>query len=233
MHPGCAGNSAYGIGAARAQFLLDTVSLSDNARRTINMKKLSINDQGAERNPSTIAHCLMGALCLLFVAAAISMPACHRQAAGIDYSKPCPLSASYSSLDDLGRATVKALNDNNANELEALMVTEQEYRDVIWPRNWYAGHQPDPKGFTWQDAWQSNAASVDGAIQRVLSEFGGERLVFQKTIVADTTIVLPQKTIYRDVRISVTAPDREQQFRFLNVVQEVEGRFKVVAFHNP
>ncbi|HEY3294537.1 MAG TPA: hypothetical protein VGL38_03805 [bacterium] len=141
------------------------------------------------------------------------------------------LSQGYRSLNDLGRAAVQALNDTSADELAQLMVTEPEFRDVIFART------PDSlkAGLPWNEAWLMNVSDSHLAIRRKLESLGGQNLRFIRTFVGDSTAttVFPGKTTYRNVIIVAEKPDDGQQiqFRFMNVVAMVGGRCKVVAFH--
>jgi hypothetical protein len=139
------------------------------------------------------------------------------------------LTNGFPSLDALGRAAVQALNDSSESALQGLMVTESEFRDVIFART------PDSlkAGLPCEQAWLFNVSDSRLAIRRKLESFGGKHLRFVKTFVADTTLRYPGKTVFRNVMIVAENPGDGQQvpFRFLNVVGMVGGRCKVVAFH--
>lgn len=140
---------------------------------------------------------------------------------------PCPFDVCYASLDDLGRSTVRALNDGDTLSLWKLAVTEAEFRDVIWPRT------PNHNGLNWEYAWSMNFYDARKAINRVLDELGGQKLSYVGVELGDTTVVVyPEKRTYHNVLTVADRPDGERiKFRFLNVVQEVNGWYKVVAFH--
>jgi hypothetical protein len=139
------------------------------------------------------------------------------------------LSNSFPSLTALGEATVKALNDSSAEELFKLMVTEHEFRDVIFART------PDSlkAGLPVEQAWSWNVETSGLAISRKLEALGGRHFHFLSASVKDTTTVFPGKTTYRNVMIKAENSENGKQveFRFLNVVAMVGGRCKVVAFH--
>jgi hypothetical protein len=188
-------------------------------------------DMGRRR----LGRCLMVICLTAALAAALLWDGCAPARAkfddGTDPHSPdsALLSNGFRSLDELGRATVKALNDSSAEELAKLLVTRDEFRDVIFART------PDSlkAGLTWDHAWFLNAEDDNLAIRRKLDALGGKNLTFVRTTVKDTTTVFPGKTTYRNVIISAVNPANGQpvEFRFLNVVAMVGGRCKAVAFH--
>ena len=201
------------------------------------MKCTSKMTQVSGENQGCLACCLMEILLrmVLIAAIAIAVASCspnHERAN--DGTNPMSadsglLSGGYPSLAALGAATVKALNDSSSDELQKLMVTEQEFRDVIFART------PDSlkAGLPVEQAWNWNVETSDLAIHRKLQSYGGKHLHFLSATVRDTTTVFPGKTTYRNVMIAAEDPDdgKQVQFRFLNVVAMVGGRCKVVAFH--
>jgi hypothetical protein len=143
-------------------------------------------------------------------------------------AKPCPFDHSYASLDDLGRTAVKALNEGDTLGLWNLSVTEAEFRDVIWPRT------PDHMGMEWTWAWRQNLMDAYTAIDRATDRYGKRNLSYVGVQLADTVVVVyPEKKTYHSVLTIAQMPDGDViKFRFMNVVQEVDGWYKVVAFHD-
>jgi hypothetical protein len=184
-----------------------------------------------------LARCLMGIVLLIAMTAALLATSCSANREKIDDGTN-PMSADsgllsngFLSLDALGQAAVNGLNHGSYDELRKLMVTKEEFRDVIFPRT------PEKlrSGMTWEDGWMRNDFDSESAINRVLGGYGGKNLHFLYTHVRDSTetSVFPGKTTWRDVRIVAEMPGAEKpiNLRFLNVVQMVGGRCKVVAFH--
>jgi len=197
------------------------------------MIKTSKLTQGAKENPEFLAHSLREMLFLIVIG--LLMISCSesriRPNDGTD-----PLSADssllaggFTSLDALGRATVKALNDSSGEGLQKLLVTEQEFRDVIFAR------MPDSlkAAMPWEHAWLMNTTDSRVAIRRKLDDLGARKLRFVRTEVRDTTTVFTGMTLYRNVIVVAEKPEdgTQMEFRFLNVVAAVGGRCKVVVFH--
>ena len=191
--------------------------------------------QSAGESQRCLVHCLMGIALLITLGTALLTASCSANREKFD-DGTSPMSADsnllsngYPSVAALGEATVKALSDSSADELHKLMVTRQEFRDVIFART------PDSlkAGLPEEQAWQWNLDGSDLAIHRKLEALGGRHLHFVKATVRDTVTVFPGKTTYRNVIITAEKADdgRQVEFRFLNVVAMVGGRCKVVAFH--
>jgi hypothetical protein len=199
------------------------------------MKRISKMTRVSGESQECLARCLMGTVFIILLTASFLMISCSLSRNRInDGTDPMSadsglLSNGFLSLDDLGRATIKALNDSSAEELAALLVTEKEFRDVIFART------PDSlkAGMPVEQAWLWNSADSKVAIERKLDKFGKRDFRFVKAAVQDTTTVFPGKTTYRNVMLTVENRNNGQQieFRFLNVVAMVGGRCKVVAFH--
>jgi hypothetical protein len=163
---------------------------------------------------------------MLFVSSVLS--ACQSPRVIPTPSKHCPFAHQYRSIDELGRATVDALNRGDTLALWNLSVTEREFKEIIWPRT------PEHGGAEVDFMWGLNAADAPGAVYGVLDRQGRRNLRFERTWLADTTVVVyPEKKTYHNVMISAVDPHGDKRdFRFLNVVQEVDGWFIVVAFHD-
>jgi hypothetical protein len=167
----------------------------------------------------------------LLSAIAVAGLSCRKTAtavdsAAMDYRRPGALFAAYASLDDLGQAVVKALNDSSAAGLWALSVTETEFRDIVFPRT------PNSAGMPWDYIWQMNLMDDISAVYSRLEEYGGQNLTFLRTHLADTAVVVyPGKRTYHDVILVVATPEGAQkEIKFLSTVAEIDGRFKAVVF---
>jgi hypothetical protein len=199
------------------------------------MNNISNTTQVSGESRGCLACCLMGVLAACLLAAGILSASCSMSRDKFDDgTNPMSadsnlLSSGFPSLAALGEATVKALNDSSADELFKLMVTEREFRDVIFART------PDSlkAGLPVEQAWKWNVSESGLAISRKLIALGGKHLTFLGATVKDTTTVFPGKTTYRNVAITAENKDDGNviEFRFLNVVAMVGGRCKVVAFH--
>jgi len=206
--------------------------MREKMKRMMNKSNMA---QSAGESQRYLARCLMGIFLLIAVGAALLTESCSANREKFDDgTNPMSrdsglLSNGYPSLATLGEATVKALNDSSFDELDKLMVTPQEFRDVIFART------PDSlkAGLPVEQAWQWNLDTSELAIHRKLEALGAKHLHFLSATVRDTTTVFPGKTTYRNVMIAAETPDngKQVQFRFLNVVAMVGGRCKVVAFH--
>jgi hypothetical protein len=182
-----------------------------------------------------ILLCLAGILILILITSALMLTSCsiHRDKIN-DGTDPLSVDSSllsngFTSLDALGKATIKALNDSSAEALYKILVTEDEFRYAVFART------PDSlkAGLPWDVAWKWNISESEAAINRKLTRFGKKDLEFVGTEVNDKTTVFPGKTTYIDVRINAYDPQKGEaiNLRFLDVVAMIGGHCKVVVFH--
>ena len=178
-----------------------------------------------ENIPRVLAHC--SRVIVLMTGAAGLLLSCHT-GPRIQTTEHAGLSGkSYSSLKKLALATVAALNDSSKAQLSVLQVSFDEYRDAVWSRVPDERHANMPIELAWE--WVERDSRV--AISRTLSDLGGRKLRFLRVYVLDGVQEFPLIRIHRDVRIVATDKYGEtHEFKFLNVVAEIDGRFKVVAF---
>jgi hypothetical protein len=133
----------------------------------------------------------------------------------------------YGSLDDLARATIKAVEDSNETALRELLVSENEFRNVIWI-NMDAG---EVNGITVEKAYGWNVRDAQKAVNRLLYDWGGKPYKLVKAEVLKETRRFERLSVLRGVVITVRDSKGElQQWNLLNVVVEMNGRYKAIAF---
>lgn len=178
-----------------------------------------------ENKPRVFAHY---PLMIWFVAgAAALLLSCHTAPRSTTAEFPGLRGKSYTSLEKLAKATVKALNDSSKAKLNELRVSREEYEHVTWVRVPSELHANVTVDMAWE--WVERDSKV--AARRALNDFGCRGLRFDSVYVLDGVMEFPLIRIHRDVRIVATDRAGEvHDFKLLNVVAEVEGRFKVLAF---
>jgi hypothetical protein len=99
--------------------------------------------------------------------AALLSPACGR-------AKAAPLEYTFASPADLARAMLVALGAKDRPTLEALAVSEREFRERVWPE--LPSSRPErnlPVEYVWGDLFQKS----QGHLRQTLGQHGGRRYV--------------------------------------------------------
>ena len=145
-----------------------------------------------------------------------------------EQSMPSPFrGAAFRSLDELATAALNALQSGRPEALHALRVDREEYRDVIWsriPQDELANIDVETAwGWVERDSWK--------AVGRVITDFGGEKYTLKKTIISKETRVFPQiRVIYGLLVVAVDTQGNEGTIKLMNVVAEIDGYYRVIAF---
>lgn len=145
--------------------------------------------------------------------------------------KVCPFSNPASSPEEIATRMLFALEKKDTTAIWALRVTKAEYDSILWPP--YGNKFGQPPGFS----WSLNCLDSKKAIDRALSDYGGQKLklvrvYFGKGKDIHKEIKAPF-TIWRDFRVVVkNEKGEEEELRYINTVIEMNGGYKVCAFHS-
>jgi hypothetical protein len=141
------------------------------------------------------------------------------------------LSGGASSLDELLKDFVDALADNDGRRLEALHVTEDEYRQVILPGSVEPGQPPQTISEEGGDYfWDLLSTKSAYHRQGILRQYGGRRY---EIVDASWRKGIRDWAGYRAYqRLELTLRDEEGKELVLETgsVAEVRGRFKFISF---
>lgn len=144
-------------------------------------------------------------------------------------SKEPPLPHMQPSMEALAATVVQALADSNVDLLYDLVVTKDEYRDVVWANL-------DPKeinGLPMEDAWLWNARDIDKAVGRFSSDYAHQDMQLIRVSPPRETRVRNEIKVHRGNWIEVAVRDQpEETWRLLNVVLEYKGWYKVIAYND-
>jgi len=143
-------------------------------------------------------------------------------------TKECPLVNPSGSPEEVARRFLAALEAEDTTALWDLRVTEIEYKKLIWPAYQKIGY-----GLSDQP-WFINRMDADKAIGRALGEFGGKKLKLVRAYFAKgQDEQIGEFKIWRDFRIVVRNEEgEEEELRYINTVIEMNGGYKVVAYHS-
>lgn len=156
--------------------------------------------------------------CLLILALAI-VPSC---------GGPPPPSDSQDSAAALLREVLTAIARRDRVRLEALAITEQEFRDHVWERLPAARPERNlPMSYVWGDLHQKSAASLS----RTLSVHGGQRLELLAVEFDDAARSYGPFAVHGGTRVRVrTAAGAVEDVRVCGSLLEMGGRWKVFSY---
>jgi hypothetical protein len=145
--------------------------------------------------------------------------------------KICPFSNAASSPEEIAQRMLSALEKSDTTAMWALRVSKAEFDSILWPP--YGNKYNQPPGF----AWSLNSLDSKKAIERALDELGGQKLKLVKVYFGmgkdiHKGIKAPF-TIWRDFRVvAQNEKGEEVEIRYINTVIEMNGGYKVAAFHS-
>jgi len=138
------------------------------------------------------------------------------------------LADSHESPEALTRAVLIAMERKDTNALNALALSEQEFRAHVWPE--LPASRPErnlPFSYVWGDLHQKSEARL----AQTLALHGGAKYSLTAVRFRGETTVYPSYRVHRESEIAVRDPqNREQNVRLFGSVIEKAGRFKVFSY---
>ncbi len=138
-----------------------------------------------------------------------------------------PLTHDYPSADSLARAVLGALASKDRASLDALALSEQEFRDLVWPD--LPASRPErnlPFSYVWGDLRQKSQSGLSAT----LSAHGGKPYeLVRVTFKGDTPYA--NYRVHRDATFRVTiASGEEVDLRVCGSMLEKDGAWKVFSY---
>lgn len=139
-----------------------------------------------------------------------------------------PLATSQGSPEALAGALLDAFAERDRAALEALALTEQEFREIVWPELPAARPERNlPFSFVWGDLKQKSDASL-GAL---LAEHGGRRFSLVSVRATGETTRYDTYQVHRDSLLVVRDPEGAQrELRLFGSMLEKDGGWKIYSF---
>lgn len=139
-----------------------------------------------------------------------------------------PLARSYGSASELARAVLDAVERRDAATLQGLAVTEQEFRDHVWPELPAARPERNlPFSYVWSDLRQKSGNALAGT----LSAYGGRHYDLVAARFTGETTQYRTYVVHRKSELTVKdAAGAEWQLRLYGSVIEKNGRLKVFSY---
>jgi hypothetical protein len=149
-------------------------------------------------------------------------------ACGSGLQSPPPLANAHTSSASLARAVLSALAARDQAALLSLAITEQEFREHVWPE--LPASRPErnlPHSFVWGDLKQKS----DIALTRTLDEHGGRQYTLVRVDYAAETTRYETFSVHRETVLVVRdESDAEQEIRVYGSTLEKAGSFKVFSY---
>lgn len=138
-----------------------------------------------------------------------------------------PLDHTHPSADAAVRAVLDALAARDTVALEALVLSEQEFKDHVWPHLPAARPERNlPFSYVWGDLHQKSQQSLS----RTVRELGGRRLRLERVSFSGET-AYPGATVHRQAVATVTdEKGYTADVRVCGSLIEQDGRWKVFSY---
>ena len=121
-----------------------------------------------------------------------------------------------------------ALAANDVERLEALALSETEFRTVVWPE--LPSSRPE-RGLPFDYAWGDLHQKSNNALRRLIAGQAGRRYQLLAVEFDGESTAYDTYTVHRESRLAVRDEHgAEMQLRFFGSVLERDGEYKVFSF---
>jgi len=136
------------------------------------------------------------------------------------------LSGVSPSREALARAVLRGLEAGSRDSLEALLVTREEHRELLWPE------LPERSYLTFGRARLLTMRNTREGMQRALGRYGGRSFRLVRRELSGDTETYDGFTLHRGVRLVARHPDsgREGELEILDVLLERRGYWKLLSY---
>ena len=157
----------------------------------------------------------------VIAAASLLNSACGRATAA-------PLEHTFSSPTDLARAVLAGVSTGDRHALEALALSEREFRERVWPE--LPASRPErnlPLDYIWEDLSQKS----QGHLRRTLAQHGGRRYSLIGVEFVGETTSYPTFEVSRKAQLLVRDDaGQEQSLRLFGSVLRSGSEYKVFSY---
>jgi hypothetical protein len=143
-----------------------------------------------------------------------------------DLAHGSPLANARTSPEALARAALAALVESDSTALADLMVTREEYLELLWPS------LPDRNHVPFDFVWSLTGPRSRKARREALGELGGAPLGLVRVDLGNKLEAYDEFTLYQDARMIVRWPEtgREGPIPLMDVLVEMKGGWKFLNF---
>jgi hypothetical protein len=139
------------------------------------------------------------------------------------------LTNSFTSVENLGQKMLEALYRKDIKSLDALAITEEEYRMYLWP------HSPVYGIKEWQDhydfVWKQHQTRSTYSLRQTLSKYGGKKFSLVRVLFSGETTDHSIYHAHRDTRLIVINDEgKEMELKLFGSIMEMDGQFKIISY---
>ncbi len=147
---------------------------------------------------------------------------------GCGGSPASPLSGGYSSVDELAKSVIGAVERRDTAFLRAVALNEQEFREHVWPELPAARPERNlPFSYVWGDLRQKSAAGLALTLER----HGGRRYTLVAVRYDGETTRYPSYVVHRESVLQVRdEAGQAVDLSLLGSVIQKDGVWKVFSF---
>jgi hypothetical protein len=144
------------------------------------------------------------------------------------WTRPAPLENTFPSAEQAAQAVIEAMRAGDLDSLRALALTEDEFREHVWPELPASRRERNvPFEFVWDTLHQNS----EGHLHETLARLRDQSLTLKRVDFAGPSTTYGDVTVYRNSRIVVVAPDGgERSVKLLGSMIQQNGRWKVFSF---
>lgn len=143
-------------------------------------------------------------------------------------SSKIPLANTFATPEALAQAVLRHLASRDAAALKALALSEQEFRDHVWPE--LDTSRPE-RNVPFEYAWGQMKQRSDGSLDGTLSRYAGKPLRFVRTRYAGETTKYASFSVMRDSEIvAADETGRELVLQLFGSAMVKDGRYKLFSF---
>jgi hypothetical protein len=141
-------------------------------------------------------------------------------------------SNTFADFDELLKALERAVVSGNAGLMRELAVTEEEFRDFVWPTLDIA--KLPNSGFTWEFVWSQHQLQHEKCLMRTSHDLAGSEIDIVDIMFEGRTTDHGSFKIHRDSRVEVLRADgtRGEAALFGSLLETADGRYKIYSFIN-
>jgi len=143
-------------------------------------------------------------------------------------SRKIPLANTFETPEALAQAVLTHLASRDAAALKALALSEQEFRDHVWPE--LDTSRPE-RNVPFDYAWGQMKQRSDGSLEGTLSRYAGKPLRFVRTRYAGETTKYASFSVMRDSEIvAADETGRELVLQLFGSAMVKDGRYKLFSY---